>query len=827
MMQQPGGMVPSPMAMDQQHPPPQQQQQYSQQQQWMMQQQPPQLWQQQQQPPQYGGAPTATAASGGADEIRSLWIGDLQFWMDESYLTSCFAHTGELISAKVIRNKQTGQSEGYGFLEFRARAAADNILQSYNGTMMPNSEQTYRLNWASLGSGDKRTDDGPEHTVFVGDLAADVTDYILQETFKAVYSSVKGAKVVTDRTTGRSKGYGFVKFGDEIEQQRAMTEMNGVLCSTRPMRIGPAANKKPVTAPTQRASYQNPQGNQGESDPNNTTIFVGGLDPNVMDEHLKQVFSQYGELIHVKIPLGKRCGFVQFADRSCAEQALSNLNGTMIGGQTVRLSWGRSPSNKQSDQNQWSGAGGASGPYYGYTQGYEAYGGYAPPQDPSMYYGGYPGYGNYQQQSQQHRLDPPPVFPNPIEVGVRFSSPLSKMQQPGGMVPPPMAMDQQHPPQQQQQYSQQQWMMQQQPPQLWQQQQQQYGGTPTAVSGGADEIRTLWIGDLQYWMDEIYLTSSLVHTGELLSAKVIRNKQTGQPEGYGFLEFRTRTAADNILQTYNGTMMPNSEQTYRLNWASLGSGDKRTDDGPEHTVFVGDLAADVTDYILQETFKAVYSSVKGAKVVTDRTTGRSKGYGFVKFGDEREQQRAMTEMNGVLCSTRPMRIGPAANKKPVTAPTQRVFGTDSTLQVQIFVGGLDPNVTDEHLKQVFSQYGELIHVKIPLGKRCGFVQFSDRSCAEQALSNLNGTMIGGQTVRLSWGRSPSNKQVFLEFNFIWSQSDQNQWGGAGAGGGSGGPYYGYTQGYEAYGGGYAPPQDPSMYYGGYPGYGNYQQQPQQ
>lgn len=46
--------------------------------------------------------------------------------------------------------------------------------------------------------------------------------------------------------------------------------------------------------------------------------------------------------------------------------------------------------------------------------------------------------------------------------------------------------------------------------------------------------------------------------------------------------------------------------------------------------------------------------------------------------------------------------------------------------LQIFVGNLDSNVTDEHLRQVFSQYGELVHVKIPAGKRCGFVQFSDR-----------------------------------------------------------------------------------------------------
>ncbi|XP_071720795.1 polyadenylate-binding protein RBP45-like [Rutidosis leptorrhynchoides] len=347
-------------------------------------------------PPSAGGAPHQPAT---ADEIRTLWIGDLQYWMDEQYLVSCFAQSGEVISAKVIRNKQTGQSESYGFIEFASRAAAERHLQTYNGTLMPNVEQNFRLNWASFGGGEKRADSGPDFTIFVGDLAADVTDYTLQETFRAVYPSVKSAKVVTDRITGRTKGYGFVKFGDETEQLHAMTEMNGRLCSTRPMRIGPAANKNIASGQQYpKASYQNTQGTQNDEDPNNTTVFVGGLDPNISDDHLKQVFSQYGQLVHVKIPVGKRCGFVQFADRSCAEEALRMLQGTVIGGQTVRLSWGRSPSNKQPqvDQSQYNGAG-----YYGYGQGYETYG-YTPvAQDPAMYYGGYPGYGGYPQVQQQ------------------------------------------------------------------------------------------------------------------------------------------------------------------------------------------------------------------------------------------------------------------------------------------------------------------------------------------------------------------------------------------------------------------------------------------
>ncbi|XVF87714.1 hypothetical protein PTKIN_Ptkin18bG0142800 [Pterospermum kingtungense] len=409
MMQQPApGMVPPPMApppsmaaapQTQQHyqyqqPPAQPQQPYM-----MMNMMPPQsqppMW-----PPQQGSAPVpAQQLQAGqpacSDEVRTLWIGDLQYYMDENFLLSCFPQTGEITSVKVIRNKQTGQVEGYGFIEFVSRAAAERVLQTYNGTPMPNVDVNYRLNWASFSSGERR-DETPDFTIFVGDLAADVTDYMLQETFRARFPSVKGAKVVIDRLTGRTKGYGFVRFADESEHNRAMTEMNGVFCSTRPMRIGPATNRKTVAV--QQYPKASSQGTQNENDPTNTTIFVGNLDSNVTDDHLREVFSQYGQLVHVKIPQNKRCGFVQFADRSSAEEALRVLNGTQLGGQSIRLSWGRSTSNKQSqgDPNQWNAG------YYGYPQRYD-YGYAAAPQDPNMYYGGYPGYGSYQQPQQQQQ----------------------------------------------------------------------------------------------------------------------------------------------------------------------------------------------------------------------------------------------------------------------------------------------------------------------------------------------------------------------------------------------------------------------------------------
>ena len=53
----------------------------------------------------------------------------------------------------------------------------------------------------------------------------------------------------------------------------------------------------------------------------------------------------------------------------------------------------------------------------------------------------------------------------------------------------------------------------------------------------------------------------------------------------------------------------------------------------------------------------------------------------------------------------------------------------------------------------FAPFGPITYVKIPLGKGCGFVSFVHRQSAEQAISQLNGSIIGGNRVRLSWGRN--------------------------------------------------------------------------
>ena len=105
-------------------------------------------------------------------------------------------------------------------MELDSRATTERFLQNFHGTPMPISQRPFRLNWDTFGAGDKQIEPRAGYSIIVGDLGHEVTDIILQEAFQSRYSSVKGAKVVIDANTTRTKlGYGFVKFGDENEKK--------------------------------------------------------------------------------------------------------------------------------------------------------------------------------------------------------------------------------------------------------------------------------------------------------------------------------------------------------------------------------------------------------------------------------------------------------------------------------------------------------------------------------------------------------------------------------------------------------------------------------
>jgi RNA recognition motif-containing protein len=133
---------------------------------------------------------------------------------------------------------------GYGFLEFENRAQAKEALESLNGKPMPNSSKVFKLNWASYNNNKNAVQNPNEFSIYVCELDASVTSDILRDFFKETYKSVIDAKIIIDPSTKISKGYGFVKFSDKSESEKAISEMNGKLIKGKAMKTGNASYKK-------------------------------------------------------------------------------------------------------------------------------------------------------------------------------------------------------------------------------------------------------------------------------------------------------------------------------------------------------------------------------------------------------------------------------------------------------------------------------------------------------------------------------------------------------------------------------------------------------
>ena len=92
---------------------------------------------------------------------KTLWIGEIESWMEEKFLIKVFSDYGKenflflanVKNIKVIRDKVSGAHQGYGFVEFESSEVASYILETFNGGTIPNSNKTFKLNWATFSAG--------------------------------------------------------------------------------------------------------------------------------------------------------------------------------------------------------------------------------------------------------------------------------------------------------------------------------------------------------------------------------------------------------------------------------------------------------------------------------------------------------------------------------------------------------------------------------------------------------------------------------------------------------------------------------------------------
>jgi RNA recognition motif-containing protein len=86
----------------------------------------------------------------------------------------------------------------------------------------------------------------------------------------------------------------------------------------------------------------------------------------------------------------------------------------------------------------------------------------------------------------------------------------------------------------------------------------------------AQEKKTLWVGDVMSWMDETYLVNLFQQAGGVTGAKVIRDKNSNQPLGYGFVEFENHERAAKVLQLFSTSVNPATNKPFKLNWGVYG-----------------------------------------------------------------------------------------------------------------------------------------------------------------------------------------------------------------------------------------------------------------
>jgi len=198
------------------------------------------------------------------DRKTNLIVNYLPQTMTQEEIRSLFSSIGEVESCKLIRDKVTGQSLGYGFVNYHRIEDATKAIQTLNGLRLQN--KTIKVSYARPSSEAIKG-----ANLYVSGLPKHMAQPDLERLFSSC-GNIITSRILCDNITGvskgdgsvpgLSKGVGFIRFDQRIEAERAIQKLNGTIPegATEPITVkfanNPSNNAKAIPP---LAAYLAPQ----------------------------------------------------------------------------------------------------------------------------------------------------------------------------------------------------------------------------------------------------------------------------------------------------------------------------------------------------------------------------------------------------------------------------------------------------------------------------------------------------------------------------------------------------------------------------------------
>ncbi|KAG1363951.1 polyadenylate-binding protein 2 [Cocos nucifera] len=260
----------------------------------------------------------------------NIFIKNLDKSIDNKALYDTFSVFGNILSCKIATDP-SGQSKGYGFVQFDQEEAAHNAIEKLNG-MLLNDKKVFVGPFLRKQDRENTANSTKFNNVFVKNLSESTTEDNLLEIF-GEYGNITSA-VVMREGDGKSKCFGFVNFEDPEHAAKAVKELNGKKFDGKEWYVG-KAQKKSEREMELKGRFE--QRMQEAADKNQgANLYLKNLDDSIGDDKLRELFSEFGSITSCKVmrdPNGvsRGSGFVAFQSPDDASKALAEMNGKMIG----------------------------------------------------------------------------------------------------------------------------------------------------------------------------------------------------------------------------------------------------------------------------------------------------------------------------------------------------------------------------------------------------------------------------------------------------------------------------------------------------------------